>query len=524
MVIRKWWIVLIALVLNTGSYAQSPPQNWFHLDLAKDGYPGVSTIRTYDELLKGRTAQPVVVAVIDGGTDVNHEDLKANIWINKREIADNAMDDDGNGYVDDLHGWNFIGGKKGNVRYDTFELTRLYKSLNDKYGKMSAAEVPAAEKDAYGRYLAIKEEYEEKSKESRYNYALYSGILQSIKFMLADLGNENPTLEEVEAYKPDNDSSMITQQILIAILKEGSSLPEVMDELKEGVESVETGAMYHYNPDYDPRHIVGDNYEDDTERFYGNADVAGPDAMHGTHVAGIIGADRTNGIGINGVADHAQLMIIRVVPDGDERDKDVANAIRYAADNGAKVVNMSFGKGYGYDKKAVDDAVKYAASKDVLLVHASGNDGQNNDKSERFPSDRFIDGTSPANWLEVGASSYDKDVAAFSNYGKKNVDVWAPGVAIYATVPGNKYRNLQGTSMASPVAAGVAVMLRSYFPELTAAETKEILKKSVVKLPEKVSLPGDESDKQVKLKKISVSGGIVNAYNAVQLAIKETGK
>ena len=243
-------------MLNTGSYAQSPPQNWFHLELAKDGYPGVSTIRTYDELLKGRTAQPVVVAVIDGGTDVNHEDLKANIWINKQEIADNAMDDDGNGYVDDVHGWNFIGGKKGNVRYDTFELTRLYKSLNSKYGKMNPAEVPAAEKDAYSRYLAIKEEYEEKSKESRYNYALYSGILQSIKFMLADLGNENPTLEEVEAYEPDNDSSMITRQILIAILKEGNSLPEVMSELKEGIESVETGAMYHYNPDYDPRHIV----------------------------------------------------------------------------------------------------------------------------------------------------------------------------------------------------------------------------------------------------------------------------
>ena len=218
-------------------------------------------------------------------------------------------------------------------------------------------------------------------------------------------------------------------------------------------------------------------------------------------------------------------MILRAVPDGDERDKDVANSIRYATDNGAKVINMSFGKAYSYDKSAVDAAVKYAASKDVLLVHAAGNDGVNNDKVPHYPSNQFLDGTSSSNWIEVGASSYSNNVASFSNYGKKVVDLFAPGVAIYSTAPGNKYRNLQGTSMAAPVAAGVATLLRSYFPELSAAQVKNIMMKSVVKMPDKVELPGKEDKaKMVKLKKLCVSGGVVNAYNAVELALKETAR
>lgn len=523
--VRKICLIIFVFTFNPDIQAQTPPKNWYQLDPVTDGYLGVSSDKAYDQLLKGRTGQPVIVAVIDGGTDISHEDLKANIWINPKEIPDNNIDDDGNGYVDDVNGWNFIGGKNGNVRYDTFEITRLYKILNDKYGNKNVADIPASERAEYNRYIAVRNDFERLSKEPTYNYEFYAGLKQSINRLLADLGNEDPTPEQLEAYQPKGDTLLIAQQMLLSIVKEGASVMEVMEELKDETNAVATDALYHYNPDFNPRNIVGDHYEDDTERYYGNADVKGPDATHGTHVAGIIGADRTNNIGIKGIADHAQLMILRVVPDGDERDKDVANSIRYAADNGAKVINMSFGKAYGFDKKAVDDAVKYAASKDVLLVHASGNDALSNDKNGRFPSDRLFDGTSVSNWLEVGASSYSNNVATFSNYGKKTVDVFAPGVAIYATVPGNKYRNLQGTSMASPVAAGVATMIRSYFPQLTAAQVKEILKKSVVKVKQKVDLPGsEEKAKMVKMKKISASGGVVNAYNAVELAIKETSR
>jgi subtilisin family serine protease len=462
--VRSAGMIFLIMSVAMMGWSQSPPQNWFQLDPKTDGYYGVSSNKAYDELLKSRTGQPVIVAVIDGGSDVDHEDLKANIWTNPKEISGNGVDDDKNGYVDDVHGWDFIGGKDGDVQYDTYELTRLYKILSTKYGEMNPAQTSSAE---YTWYLKIKADYEAKSMESRFNYELYNGILNSLKGMLADLGSENPTLDQVQNYKPEDDSSMITQQMLISILNEGASVKDVMDELMEGVESVESDAKYHFNPDFDPRYIVGDNYNDVSERFYGNADVKGPDAMHGTHVAGIVGAVRNNNIGVNGIADHVQLMIIRVVPDGDERDKDVANAIRYAVDNGARVVNMSFGKAYPYNKKAVDDAAKYAASKDVLVVHAAGNDGEDNDTHDRYPNPRFADGGSANNWIEVGASSWNNEVASFSCYGKKTVDLWAPGVAIYSTVPEGRYKNLQGTSMSSPVVSGIAAMIRSYFPQLT---------------------------------------------------------
>jgi subtilisin family serine protease len=514
------------LFIAINSFAQTPPQNWFELDPKQDGFYGVSSEKTYNELLKGRTGQPVIVAVIDGGTDIEHEDLKANAWVNTREIPNNGIDDDKNGYVDDIHGWNFIGGKDGNIQYDTFEITRLYKMLHDKYGNVSAADITQAEQAEYNRYIAIKAAYDAKSAESRFNYQLYSGILKSMEGMLADLGSPDPTLEQVEKYVPENDSDRITQQMVVAILKEGATMKDVMQELKEGVSEVESDAKYHFNPEFNPRGIVGDNYEDAADRWYGNTDVKGPDAMHGTHVAGIIGAVRGNNTGINGVADQPRLMIVRVVPDGDERDKDVANAIRYAADNGAKVVNMSFGKSFGYNKKAIDDAVKYAASKDVLLIHAAGNDAEDNDTHDRFPNPQYTDGGKAPNWIEVGATSWNNAVAGFSCYGKKSVDLWAPGVAIYSTVPDNKYRNLQGTSMSSPVAAGVATMIRSYFPQLTAEQVKDIMMRSVVKMKGKVVVPGmdEEHAKKAKLKSISVSGGVVNAYKAVEIAIKETGK
>lgn len=526
MLIRILGMVVLAVFTRLDGRAQSPPKDWYQLDPKTDGYFGISSNKAYNELLQGRSAQTVIVAVIDGGTDVNHEDLKANLWTNKNEVPGNGIDDDKNGYADDVHGWNFIGGKNGNVQYDTFEITRLYKMLHDRFGDKTRDEVPASDLDAFDRYQAIKLDFDSLSAEPRHNFTWYSDLGKSINTMLADMGNDNPSLEQVEAYQSQGDDLNIAQQILISILKQGATVKEIVDELKEGEKDVEADAMYHYNPDFNPRSIVGDNYEDATQRNYGNPDVVGPDATHGTHVAGIIGAVRNNGMGIDGLADHVQLMIIRVVPDGDERDKDVANGIRYAVDNGAKIINMSFGKAYSYNKQTVDDAVKYAASKDVLLIHASGNDASDNDSKARYPNDQLADGTVVNNWLEVGANSYNNNVAYFSNYGKNNVDVFAPGVAIYSTVPNDRYRNMQGTSMASPVAAGMAAMLRGYFPQLTAPQVKEIMEQSVVKMKKKVELPGSDENKpeMVKLKEICSSGGVINAYNAVQLAIKETAR
>jgi subtilisin family serine protease len=263
---------------------------------------------------------------------------------------------------------------------------------------------------------------------------------------------------------------------------------------------------YHLNTDYDPRSIVGDDYENQEEKYYGNADIKGPNAFHGTHVAGIIAAQRGNDIGIDGVSNAVKIMGIRVVPDGDERDKDVANGIIYAVDNGAKIINMSFGKSYGYNKTIVDKAVKYAESKGVLLVHAAGNDNKDNDKTNNFPNPRFLDG---------GKSS----LAPFSNYGMKNVDVFAPGVDIYSCKPENGYANASGTSMASPVTAGVCAVLKSYFPALTPADIKRIVETSADKslAKKKLIIPG-EKKKKTKFTNLCRTGGVVDLYSAVQMA------
>jgi subtilisin family serine protease len=296
-------------------------------------------------------------------------------------------------------------------------------------------------------------------------------------------------------------------------------------ELKEGGEYAETMAKYQANIAYDPRNLVGDNYADSKEHVYGNNRVLGPNGDHGTHVAGIIGANRTNTVGMQGVANSVQIMALRVVPNGDERDKDVANAIIYAVDNGAKVINMSFGKSWSYDKAAVDAAVRYAATRDVLLVHAAGNDGLDLNEHNNVPNPMYADGGKADNFLTIGASSWKKGqhlTADFSNYGKGYVDVFSPGVDIYSTVTGgNKYDSYSGTSMASPVAAGVAALLRSYFPTLTAAQVREIMMTSSTKILKPVLIPGEKKETAL-LSELCISGGVVNAAAAVKMALEKT--
>ena len=219
-------------------------------------------------------------------------------------------------------------------------------------------------------------------------------------------------------------------------------------------------------------------------------------------------------------------MTIRAVPDGDEHDKDIALAIRYAVDNGAQIINMSFGKSFSPEKKWVDEAVAYVASKDVLLVHAAGNDGRNLDTSYNYPTSKFLDDKRATNWITVGASGDPAAggvTAGFSNYGKEEVDVFAPGVKIYSTVPGgNTYQFLQGTSMASPVVAGLAALLLEYFPTLSARQIKDVIERSSVPFTDSVRTPG--TGKLTTLNNLSKTGGLVNAYEAVKLAATIKGE
>lgn len=527
---------------DTTIVTREVPNDWYLKDPQTDSVQGVSAERTYATLLKGKPSRTVIVAVIDSGVDIDHEDLKDNLWVNEDEVAGNGQDDDKNGYVDDLHGWNFIGGKEGNVDADTYEVTREYARLKPKYDSVEEKDVSKKNRGEYEYWKKVKAKYERDSNSSKEQYEqyleqynLYKNAFMTIHYydsLLQQTLGEPVTKSSLANVPASNDTIEFAKQTLSRILEgvEGDvevsafleELAGYIDQLEEGVHHYETAVQYGYNPDYDSRKVVGDNASDLTERYYGNNDVEGPDPRHGTHVAGIIAANRNNNIGVKGIADNVKIMSVRAVPNGDERDKDVANAIRYAVDNGAHIINMSFGKGFSPHKDIVDKAVKYAESKGVLLIHAAGNDGDNLDEESNFPNKAYASGGEAEAWLEIGASSWGADenlVGSFSNYGKKSVDLFAPGVQIYSTTPNDSYENLQGTSMAAPATSGVAAIIMSYFPELSAEQVKDILRESTRKFNGlKVTRPGTKDE--VAFEQLSSSGGMVNAYEAVRLAME----
>ncbi|MFN6379899.1 MAG: S8 family peptidase [Flavobacteriales bacterium] len=528
---------LIALVLGLATTAVAQKKGteepkapvslqWQHGDAASDNIIGVSSFKAMNELLKDKKPTPIIVAVLDSGTETFHPDLKNNLWVNTDEIPANGIDDDKNGYIDDMHGWSFIGGKDGDVGGDNLEFTRIYKGLKDKFEGKEAASIAKEDKKEYERYLKFKTGYEErvkKAKEEKAQFDQFYSVYQMADGMMKGAtGKDEYTVEDLKALQPKDEMTSGFREMMVQVMEAG-----LTEQLGAWREHVEDQMQYSYNLELDTRQIVGDNYADPRERIYGNNHIDGPKAEHGTHVAGIIGATH-NEFGINGISSSAKLMIVRCVPGGDERDKDVANAIRYAVDNGAKIINMSFGKSYSPNKDVVDEAVRYAESKGVLLIHAAGNDSKNIDKNDNFPNKKYLDGKSCTTWLEVGASGSTKEalVAPFSNYGKKSVDVFAPGVDVYSTMTGDSYKKESGTSMAAPVTAGVAAALWSYYPNLTALQVKEILMKSAVPYKKlKVTLPGSETEEKPEGKKIafgslSKTGAIVNLYQAMLMAEK----
>ena len=504
---------------------EKAPENWFNLDLEQDKVQGVSSEKAYKELLKDKKPKKtVIVAVIDSGVDPEHEDLKDVMWVNEKEIPNNGKDDDGNGYIDDIHGWNFIGGKDGkNVNEETLEITRIYRELKAKENRS---------KDEEKYYQRIRDEIETKTTQMKVLKSSYDMIKESLETLTKHMGRDDFKTADLSSIGSEAPADVIKAKDLVGGYIQEATAAEFLESIGGALNYFNSQLDYNLNPDFDPRGIVGDDYSNQLERIYGNNDVYGPDALHGTHVAGIIGAIRGNSVGMDGVANNIRIMSIRTIPNGDERDKDVANAIRYAVDNGADVVNMSFGKAYSYNKKIVDAAVKYAEKKGVLLVHAAGNDNKNIDEEDNFPTKFYqVSKNDPTkrgkkiakNWIEVGALSWkpgEDAPAVFSNYGKATVDLFAPGVDLYSTLPENEYKPLSGTSMAAPVVAGVAALVKSYYPDLTARQLKECLEKSVVPIDRYVKVPG--SPKKVEFKELCITFGVVNAYTALKLAEKMT--
>jgi cell wall-associated protease len=484
--------------------------------------PGMETEAAY-KLLKSRKSTTVVVAVIDSGIDIEHEDLKGKIWVNKDEIPSNGIDDDKNGYIDDVHGWNFLGNANGeNLDAACLEKTRILKKLSAKFDGVDPTTLNASEKKEYELYEKVKNEIET----SREEYSGYLGQMDMLAMMIDQvpvmvgnaLGNPNYTLKDLQKWHPKDEQMMQLKEFAMAIAT-GEFTKTMLEEQKKQINDM---LDYNLNVDYDDRSLIGDNPADFSDKNYGNSNVEGPDALHGTHVGGIIGAVRGNGLGGDGVANDVKLMVLRAVPNGDEHDKDIALAIRYAVDNGAQVINMSFGKGYSMYAEEVYAAFKYADAKGVLLVHAAGNDNADVDAAPNFPTSMYSFQSEPfAHFLTIGASTRvakGKLAASFSNYGQTKVDVFAPGFEIYNSVPQSSYQKLQGTSMAAPMVAGVAAMLQSYFPTLTMKEIKDIILNSSTSYKgTKQALPG--TDEQVDFGKLSTTGGVVNVKNAVKMCM-----
>ncbi len=501
----------------TAANPLEPPVNWWLLDPGTDRVRGIGAERAYREPLAGRQPKrQVVVAIIDSGIEIDHPDLKDVIWTNPRETAGNGRDDDGNGYVDDVHGWDFIGGKDGrDVTQDTYESVRLYRACR--------AQQPLTA-ECQGYKTALDKDRAEATEQLEL-IRQYGQALQQVTAVLQmHLRTDNLTPAKAQAISTMRQDVMQARDLYLQLTGAGITKDVIDQELK----GTQNRLQFGLNPDFDPRSIVGDNYADPNDRGYGNPEVEGPDAAHGTHVAGIVGAVRGNGIGIDGVASGVRIRVLRVVPDGDERDKDVANAIRYAADNGAQVINMSFGKAFSPQKDVVDAAVKYADAKGVLMVHASGNGGANLDTEANFPNKYYRTGGGAAtNWIEVGASTpgaVDSLAASFSNYSATKVDLFAPGVSIQSTIPDGGYTRFEGTSMASPVVAGVAALVMAYHPELSATQVKEILLRSATRYAEQsVVRPGSEQGERVPFGQLSATGGIVNVYEALRLAQQRAG-
>lgn len=502
-------------------FSETEINTWSHADLMKDSIPGISLAKAY-EFLKGKTSQTVIVAVADSGSDIQHEDLKGVLWTNKGEIAGNGIDDDKNGFIDDIHGWNFL----GDTYDETLEVTRMYRQQKPLYEGKTKADFKGKALEDFNAFKLLEADFSEelaKSKKSQKEYSDYLNMMDTAhKAMQTLTGKADYTLEDVKGAGSAFDFADKQKQLAIRVLSSGTTFPEQIAQIEPAVDHYTSKVNHYYNVNFDGRAPLGDNAYDMSVKVYGNNNVddQGADEIHGTHVSGIILADRNNDKGAKGIANNALLMPVRVVPNGDEYDKDVALGIKYAVDNGAKVINTSFGKGYSPKANWVYDAIKYAAKKDVLIVNAAGNDAQNIDEKATFPTDAPDFKNEVAdNVLTIGATTRfynEKLLAEFSNYGKENVDIFSPGHDIYNSIINNEYKKLSGTSMASPTTAGVAALIRSYYPQLSASQVKHIIMNSGALIEFEVLIP--ETDQKVKLSELCKSGRILNAYNALKMA------
>ena len=484
-------LIIIFLSFNLVAYGQDakPPKNWYNLDLEQDGYLGISTYKAEKLLLKGKSHVPIVVAVIDGGVDIDHPGISPYMWTNVKEIPGNGIDDDHNGFIDDIHGWNFLGAGKYTFHYDNKEIVRKFRVAYK--ADSNSLETRTLRSEIGNKAAALKNQF-----------ALISAEYDALMEIFNEIGSKNPTLEQLHSFKYKTEFQEIA---LVHLVKGLQSDPDYLENFTDKRNTYKNQIDYYFDVNYDPRAGRSEFFF----KNYGNNDVKGLEPSHGTHVAGIIA----------GVYKDVKLMVLRTIPDGDPIDQDVAASIRYAVDNGAKIINMSTGKSLSMNKDLVDEAVKYAMSKNVLIIHAAGNAGIEIEEQTVFPNRYYRDGGVAQAWMEVGASGPKVNSEIFpwfSNYSNTIVDILAPGVDIYSTFPGNRYKYLNGTSMAAPVVSGAVACILGYNSKRTALDLKRMLMESALKVEQKVNVGGEVRN----FKELSISGGILNILKALNNDLK----
>ncbi|MCK8521485.1 S8 family serine peptidase [Aquimarina sp. D1M17] len=510
------------LIPKQQKLSEQEKKDWHFKDIIDDTIPGISLNKAYKELLKDKKGDTVIVAVLDSGFDINHEDLGDNIWKNSKEVSGNGLDDDNNGYIDDIHGWNFLGNATQTIVYENYEFIRVLKKLKPRFEHINANTIDPKDQMLYSLYLKAQKELDKNIALLKEDYQFLKDVVDARKAIDQYLSRTDYTIEELSQIDPKGDTLLQKH-----IKERKSSLRYNMDkDWEEYFKKVtEIKEKYSLNIHYDGREIIGDNPEILGNELYGNNDTEGDLELesHGTNVVGIIAANRKNDIGINGVTNLVKIMVIRTTPRGDEYDKDVANGIIYAVDNGAKVINMSFGKEFSLNHKLVHEAIKYAEKNDVLLISSAGNESKNIDEIDYYPNDYDLRTKNEIanNFISVGASTFSPKhlVAYFSNYGKMNVDIFAPGYNIYTTAPKDTYETNGGTSFSAPIVSGIAALIKSYYANLSMLEIKNIILNSGVDYNNILELKQDDGTKKsIPFSELSKSGKVVNAYNALLMA------
>jgi len=496
------------------SFNKEAINSWHFKDIVLDTIPGTSLEKTYDSILKNKKGKEIIVAVIDMPIDIKHKNLKDNIWINKDEIPNNDIDDDDNGYIDDINGWNFIGNSNGKInRFVNYEVTRILKNSN-------------IEAKDYAPLAYLKNRYEE-----RYTKALedtsYINMVSNSKtenenIILKYLGNKALNSKNIDSLKKAHPNDTILQTAITVtnnFIKYGFTEDYISDYKIKAEERI--SKLLSLN--YDERKIIGDDSEKIEDKDYGNNNVSQDSKFlsHGTPISGLIIAKSINEEDSIEIVDHIKIMPLCISSYGNEHDKDIALAIRYAVNNGAKVINMSIGKEFSLHKNWVFDAFKYAEQHDVLIVSGAGNSKYDlNIYNHYYPNDNINNEREVSdNFIKIGATTYhvnEKLFWKYSNYGNIDVDVFAPGYRIYSTVPTEKKYKLQsgGTSLSCAITSNIAALIRSYYPNLSASQVKHILMDSGVEYTFNVKI----GDTLLPFKTLSKSGKVVNAYNALIMA------